>query len=305
MNHYVLNLSGKWVTAQMLDQALVRTGNAHASNVTSVRFNILSGCGIMMDAAPQLLSLVNQLAHRGRTVTLKFEQGMTGAMSYLDRAGFFDHLLPGIRTIPERPKTSGAKIYRRNNQGLVEFMTINPAGRDDSIPTTLADALENACSRRADKSRLGAAAGTVFSELINNVYDHSETPINGYAALQVYKGEKAFVVVSDSGQGLLNTLKPTLSGQLARLSDPDLIVYMLNEGISRLGPGRGAGLLASAQNALRYDAKLHIHLPTASFKLVPVGNGYQARAYSETDLPLIHGTHINFEFALDNFRDSG
>ena len=254
-----------------------------------------------MDAAPRLLSLVNQLAVSGRPVIIQFADGNSGVMGYLDRMGFFDLLHPGIRTVPERPKQSGAHIYRGTNSSLVEFLRIRPMGGDADIPSKLSNALENVCSARSDRETLGRAAFTVFAELIDNVHDHTGTENDVYAAFQVYGGKKAFVVVSDSGRGLLATLRPALSGSpLAQLSDPELIAYMLNEGVSRFGEERGLGLRQSALHALKYRAKLNIRLPTASFELVPGGSSYHAQAYGETNLPFIGGTHISFEFALDN-----
>jgi len=44
------------------------------------------------------------------------------------------------------------------------------------------------------------AAWTIFTELIDNVFSHSQTPLDGYAALQVYaRGNIVKVAVSDSG----------------------------------------------------------------------------------------------------------
>ncbi len=58
----------------------------------------------------------------------------------------------------------------------------------------------------------------MFSELVGNVYEHSRTQLDGYAVLQVYKnGNSARIAVSDSGDGLLNTLRPSLPTHYPRL----------------------------------------------------------------------------------------
>jgi hypothetical protein len=55
------------------------------------------------------------------------------------------------------------------------------------------------CGRRRDAEDLGGATFTVLAELIDNVFSHSETALDGYAALQVYpKGDSLQVAVSDS-----------------------------------------------------------------------------------------------------------
>lgn len=121
--------------------------------------------------------------------------------------------------------------------------------------------------------------------------------------LQVHSnGGNALVVVSDSGHGLLETIRPSLiNSPLAAQSDPELIVYMLNEGVSRFGEERGAGLRQCAEQALKYKAELYLRLPTASLKLLPASEGYKhIRAIGTTGLPRYEGTHLAFRFRLDN-----
>lgn len=261
----------------------------------------------MLDAGTRLLSLVNQLAHRGRGVSIEFAEGYAGAMGYLDRIGFFDHLYPSVEVDPELPSFSASANarYRGKNPGVVELRPISLAHRDRSIPRQLADALEGAYMSRRDHSTLGHAAFTMFAELIDNIIEHSDTEVDGYVALQVYpRGGTALIAVSDSGRGILDTIKPSLTDQrLRNLSDPELIVRMFNEGYSRYGKERGCGLRQCAEHALKYNADLYLRLPTSSLHLVPArAGGYQQRniAYCAKDLPLLWGTHIAFEFRLDN-----
>ncbi|MGD0919402.1 MAG: hypothetical protein ABSB22_23420 [Thermodesulfobacteriota bacterium] len=292
-------LPGKWIDVLALDGALERSGGPHDSkfNETTIRF--CSGSKVMVDAGARILSLANQLASTGSLVSLVFEDGQLGTMGYLNRMGFFDSLSPSIRTIPDRPLFSGATGTSIN---LVEFERISPNNRDETLPSRLADSLESACSGRPDREALGRAAFTIFAELIDNVFQHSSTLLDGYAALQVYSnGGKAQVVVSDSGIGILETLRPALqSDRLLKLSDTDLIVEIFREGISRHGSLRGCGLKESASKAIKYKAELDVHLPTCSVRLVPSSNGYRPNtAYCQAGLPLIWGTHICFYFALD------
>ena len=93
---------------------------------------------------------------------------------------------------------------------------------------------------------LEGAAWTILAELIDNVFAHSETQLDGFAALQVYpKGNYLKVAVSASGLGLLKTLRPTLQNQapkLAALRDVELLVEVFRQGLSRHGTGRGWSL---------------------------------------------------------------
>ena len=96
-------------------------------------------------------------------------------------------------------------------------------------------------------------------------FPHSCTQLNGYAALQVYSsGDCLLVAVSDSGRGIIETLRPSISSEfpkLASLSDTDLLVEAFRQGLSRHGADRGCGLRGSAAKAIKFRADLDVRLP--------------------------------------------
>lgn len=258
----------------------------------------------MVDAGVRLLSIANQLSKTTRRVTLDFQEGQPGTMGYLNRIGFFDHLAEDIVVLPRRPAVSGAKTYGGTNKDLVEIARINPAHRDKDLPTRLSKAVAAALSTRSDVDALEGAIWTVFAELIDNVFSHSATVLDGYAALQLYpKGKALQVVVSDSGRGIMDTLRPALNTQypaLAPLSDVDLLVEVFRQGISRHGPDRGCGLKGSAEKAMKYNADLEIRLPQSRVLLIPAHGVYKANtALCFDEQALIWGTHLAFKFHLD------
>jgi sensor histidine kinase regulating citrate/malate metabolism len=175
----------------------------------------------------------------------------------------------------------------------VEIAPINPLDCDEDLPSRLADVLET-----KDK-KLGKAAFTVFGELIDNVREHSSTKLSAFAALQTYKtGIK--VIVSDSGSGLLETLRPQLPKKYKQVSDIDLIIEAFEKGLSRHGKksGRGCGLTNCARKAKQYNGKLQVRLAETRVDLVPSDNTYaQDTAYCYDDLLPIEGTHIAFDFS--------
>ena len=258
----------------------------------------------MADAGIRLLSLANQLNRTVGRVTLEFAEGQSGTMGYLNRLGFFDHLSANIEVTPPRPTVSKATTYRGTNQGLVEIARINPQCRDDMLPDRLSKAVAAAITKRSDVSAIQGAIWTVFAELIDNIYSHSATELDGYAAMQVYtNGNSLQVAVCDSGAGIMHTLRPSIqaqSPQLAILSDIDLLVEVFRQGISRHGPDRGCGLKGSAQKAMKYRAELEVRLPESRVHLVPANGVYEPNtAYCYEKLPLVLGTHISFKFNLD------
>jgi hypothetical protein len=159
------------------------------------------------------------------------------------------------------------------------------------------------CGSRADAAELEEAAWTIFCELIDNVFSHSKTPLDGYASLQVYPGgNRLMVAVSDSGLGIMETLRPSLKSEFpkfADLGDLQLLVEVFREGLSRHGRDRGCGLKGSAAKAIKFKADLDVRLPTQRVLLTPAQGAYKANtAYCYDQLPLVWGTHIGFGFKL-------
>lgn len=293
----------QWVNASRFEWALRNSCGPHDPNSFEVTFTFPSGCKVMVDAAIRLLSLVNQLAFTTRRVRLDFEEGEAGTMGYLNRMGFFDHLAEAIEVCPARPEYSAAELHRGSNSALVEIARINKDSRDEELPTRLTDALMQSCHARRDAAELKGAAWTIFAELIDNTFSHSRTELDGYAALQVYsRGDRLSVAVSDSGLGIMETLRPALraeSSNLVALSDTELLVEVFRQGLSRHGRDRGCGLKGSAAKAIKFKADLDVRLPNQRVRLSPARGEYLPNtAYCYDGLPLIWGTHIAFAFQL-------
>ncbi len=303
--HCLVELPSKWVDSAQLEQALSASGGPHGGSFYSVTFRFPKNCKVMVDAGVRLLALANQLDFSTRRVALEFDEGEAGTMGYLNRMGFFDHLAGQVIVRPYRPPFSGAKIYGGSNKDLVEIARISPDNRDQDLPTRLSEAVASALGTRGDVKTLKDAIWTVFAELIDNIFAHSATVLDGYAAMQLYRNGKSLqVVVSDSGQGIMNTLRPTIQSQfpaLADLSDTNLLVEVFRQGISRHGPDRGCGLKGSAAKAMKYNADLEVRLPESRVVLVPANGIYKANtAYCFGRQTLLWGTHIGFRFHLDS-----
>lgn len=150
------------------------------------------------------------------------------------------------------------------------------------------------CKRRADIRELEDAAWTILAELIDNIFSHSQTQLHGFAALQVYpRGNCLKVAVSDSGLGMLETLRPALRNEaprIAPLSDMDLLVEVFKRGLSRHGPSRGCGLKGCADKAIKFKAELDVRLPRVRVLLIPGNNGGLRLSYGCTHpvLQLMH-----------------
>ena len=171
-----IDLPPLWVTASRLEEALRRSGHPHRAADVLIRFPI--GCKLMIDSAVRILSLANQLDHCTGRVRLDFLEGEPGALGYLNRMGFFDHLSGNVEVTPSRPEYSGAQLYRGGNSGLVEIARINKNDRDRKLPDRLTAVVGQSCRSRRDVNELCGAAWTIFAELIDNVFSHSQTPLD-------------------------------------------------------------------------------------------------------------------------------
>ena len=299
----VVRFPAKWVSASLFEAALRGSCGPHAPDSHDIVFEIPADCKIMIDSAIRLLSLANQLVSTTRRTRLRFEEGETGTMGYLNRMGFFDCLDPRVGIEPERPFISRAALHRGGNRMLVEITRINRGVRDDELPTRLSDAVKEACTSRVDVEDLGGAVWTIFAELIQNIFDHSDTQLDGYAALQVYPGgNKVSVAVSDCGRGIMDTLRPALRTEfpkLANLSDTEVLVEIFRQGVSRHGADRGCGLKGCAAKAIKFAASLDVRLPNQRVLLVPTNGIYKLNtAHCYERLPLLWGTHIGFNFGM-------
>jgi hypothetical protein len=293
-----------WIGGAEFEQVLADRPDPRMSHDSNVAFVIQPDTKIRVDAAVRLLSFANQLQNGGRSVTLEFSSPDSRALSYLGRMGFFELLNPRIQVSPHRPDGAAMQRYRGRNEALVEFARLRLGMRDDDLPGKLRAALISKVRNKQRRTDLGKTAFTLFGELIDNVYQHSSTTLDGIAVLQVYpNGGQVIVAVSDSGVGLLESLRPTLAKHypdLAGAKDTELLVHMLHNGVSRFGAPHGLGLKCSAACALEHGADLDVRLPYSYYRLkAKRGGKYRTTTETSDRRTLIQGTHIAFDFRLN------
>jgi signal transduction histidine kinase len=278
-----------WIGGDKLEGILWKAKEA-IQGKESVCFEILPKTKILIDAAVIFLSVMNQLSADGKSVTIDFQDENSEVMGYFNRMGFFDHLKDRVAILPAKPSYSGAQLYNNSNKGLVEIVRIDDD--DQKLPGRLADALET-----KDK-KLGKASFTIFAELIDNVIRHSSTKLDAFAALQTYKNG-IMVIVSDSGKGMLETLRPKLPKKYKDVSDIDIMIDAFEKGLTRhrKKSGHGCGLTTCARKAKQFHGKLHVRLADTRVNLVPADDVYtHDTAYCFLELLPIKGTHITFDF---------
>jgi len=294
-----------WITQEHFERALVKNGSPLDTAHGHIILKIPKESKLLFCAAARVLALANQLAEVKRIVELDFTEN-PDAVSYLNRAGFFDRLSKSIKVLPRKPNSSTAQRHKANTTKLVELLPID-ADSDENVPERFKLSFADVFGELHAQKLF-----TVLGELIGNAEEHSETVIPGFAGLQSYslKGSTSIVaVVSDSGKGICSTLRPALDLHYPEIaaqfpktleaSDAKLIIHaMLKGGLSKRGKGKGgAGLYNSSGQAESLNAKISIRQEDFSVSLT----------YKDEDLhhnwslglPTLRGTHIVFEFKLD------
>ncbi|WP_145581926.1 ATP-binding protein [Yersinia vastinensis] len=301
-----------WMTQDHFEDALSERGNPFDGTYKSAVITFPKDCSLMMVTIARMLSLLNQLSSKNIAVTIDLSKSKKTS-SFLNRSGFFDLLHQDITVLPSRPEpgSSAAVKYQDNSHSLVEFGAIELNSTDAEIGQLI---------QRLGKRFVTAASKdyfqiimTVFSEFIHNVKEHSDSRIPGFAALQSYNGQRKHIqtVISDSGVGLVATLRATLKENYPDLdaqfpvgsphSDVELVKHVFSNGrISRHGPkgGRGLGFESSRKQASKNEALLIIRQTTFSIEQ-RYKDGNLLSSEVRNDLSLISGTHICFDFFID------
>ncbi|MCU4366113.1 ATP-binding protein [Acinetobacter variabilis] len=317
--------SSSWLNASNIEQVLKKYPNL-LDIKSAIEFHFADK-PIFLDCILKILSLTNQLALNGSTVTLMFE-GNSKGFSYLDRCGFIDQIQPNVIVLPHRPNESSAKKYNSNSENLVEIFPIKDVYEGSELPR-LKKCISGELSEDENKAILGKLSHLI-TELITNIRDHGKSELDGYVALQTYnlpKCKKIVVSVSDSGPGLLVTLRneasqlekyKNLFGELGfneSSADIDLLTYILNKGgISRTGmDGRGMGL-ERGSSKLKMIANKNNGLESSNLKSItlsirqrdqeiifPYRDGLlvSEEAKQKTGLTILQGTHYVLTIILD------
>lgn len=311
-NELIINFPDvRWLDSELFEDALTKAGSPLDSRANKITFIIGNKCSILLEAASRFLALCNQLAMIGKTVTVDFNACKT-TLYYFDRIGFCDRLNTAVNILPSRPVGSKAQSLKGNNKNLTEFGEIDPLNPNPDIPREL---------RKTFISHAGeiysSMAFTVISEPFGNVYDHALSPISGFAALQLYNGNKRHIqtVISDSGIGIAGSLRKVLESKYPELhkrftprtihADILLIKEVFEKGdISQVDEdARGRGLHKTFELAVKYNANISIRQESFELKLY-YRNGVLKNFSHTENMVKILGTHFCFDFFLTNSTNS-
>lgn len=307
-NSLEVNLIGDWISHKDLDRQIPININIFPTVIIRIP---PSSC-IMVCAAIKLLSLLNLLSCKSSYMAIEFEGKNNASIGYLQRMNFFQNLQPTVKVLSESINIDKPSAYYGKNNSLVEIEKVSSISHDENLPTRLCKTIlnHNIVDKNLEdgiKNTLQTAIENMFDELTDNIVNHSESNLTGFATCQIYKPKGdpvAHISVCDSGKGILNTLRPTLSQNYpehVNLNDDELILEMFKHGVSRHGDDDGgSGLPSCAKQALKFNASVHIRTNKSYIELIPDGKNTHKikRSNKVTDLLYLEGTQITFEFPL-------
>lgn len=194
--------------------------------------SVIVDCGNVVMFTPPGLNLLASMTHnlhlQGREIEF-IPPADPRTLQYLIDQGFFTEFqFIGSNSKLSQAKRSTSVMLRR----MHDFV--------GSYPIEVADWLSRNSSVSQEAVR--NMVGITLPELMNNVFDHSESPIGCCVCAQAYLKEgKLILSVTDLGIGFLASLFPRYQ-QLR--SDEDAIALAVQEGVSskKRQNNRGAGL---------------------------------------------------------------
>lgn len=304
------NPTHNWVSSREFELLLSENINNIFKGRKSLKFSIPAKSCLPLETIVRLLNVSNQFSSLGFKVKLVFHGKESDVMGYCDRIGFFDVLQKDVIVEPMPSKESKKALYHNQNTSLVELEVVNSQTLNKQLPKRLAETIVNHLDDidGINKNKLNNIYRTIFSELTNNIYEHSKTKLDGFVAMQLYKKgarPRAELIICDSGLGLLETIRPSLNSHNIKYkdySDTELVLEMLTTGISSKNPviGGGNGIETCFRHARKMNSDLTIRLNVQQYRLFKVSDHpllADSLLHTDSMLPL-SGTFICFEIPL-------
>ena len=125
-----------WLSENIFEEALIE-GNF--STTGPILFVFPEDCKVMVNSAVRLLSFVNQLVAAGKQVGIKFVDGQSGAMSYLQRICFFKHLDKRVSVYPEVNRSRNIDSTTLYNSTKLKALINKYESENQPIPVKIGD----------------------------------------------------------------------------------------------------------------------------------------------------------------------
>jgi len=266
-----------WVSGYDFEKLLFQVKDNIFSNKQALTIVIQAKSNAPINTIIRLLNVANQLDEKGVKVTLDFSGKTNRLYGYCETMGFIECLSDNVVVKNNSSIKKVGKIKKSGNS-YVSIHCISGSVHDKELPKALARKITENIPEINENQRqeLFTQFFSLFSELTRNVCEHSKTELNGFAALQVYKNNRAEIVVCDSGIGLLESLKSTFEAHNKKykdFTDKELVVEMLTRGISsKEGDQGGNGLCTCFHHAKLTNSDMHIRLNDSYYHFYKVAD---------------------------------
>ena len=219
-----------------------------------------------------ILMIDNAVRKNSRKIhfILKNTSNVKPCMYILARLGFFENLHKKVTYYPYRPKPKGNP--KGKNDAILEVTKIEKQEARDII-----DKVEKAITINTDYSKEHKLDICVMvSEMIQNIFYHSEAPDSGIIAIQNFERFNYMqMIIADGGIGIPETIKKCEDYKNRKLQDYEAIFESVKKGVSSLGKGedRGEGLARCVDLANKHSARLFIRSNTGYASITFKKNG--------------------------------
>lgn len=132
-----------------------------------------------------------------------------------------------------------------------------------------------------------------FFEVVDNVQNHADSPINGYLVAQRYPNERKLCIsIIDCGKGIYKSLTESENSQYKHLSEKEAIEYCVKESVTN-GNGMGNGLYHTRRFIELNCGKMAIY---SGNKKIIVKNDL----IEVMNIPYFTGTIVSLQIEMDN-----
>lgn len=235
-----------------------------------------------------LILIIESTAKRKVHFILSKSSKMNPCMFILARLGFFENLPSGITFYPFKPKSK--LNVQGKNDAILEITRIKEQDAM-SVINKVEKAIEtNTNYQKGEKFDICI----MVSEMIQNIFYHSESPKSGIIAVQKFLRMNIMqMIIADAEVGIPSTLMKSDEYKNIRMSDSKAIIESLKKGVSRLGKGedRGEGLTRCVDLASKHRAKLYIRSNKGFASLTSEKNNILLG-----DRDFLSGTQISIDF---------
>ena len=209
--------------------------------------------------------------------------GASDVHAYMNRMDFYQHFGIVLQSTLRKPR----------NTDLLEIKGLTSIGDSATVTTLLMGILEK---HVGDQGGIHDGMEFALPEVIDNIFDHSGSPIGGIICAQTYpRANRLEVAIVDTGKGIFASIKE--NGQYADLrshGEAILEAVKRNSTSKPNGGHSGIGLFLTERCLARNKGKLVIHSGDTIVTFV------DERTKPRSGLPYWPGTRIMMSWNLKN-----